>query len=89
LHFTYIELNNGQYPHGHCRQIEIFAISIKQNFKKILGVDAERLGNLFMAAHEVELLFAEIGNSKIDKKELIKIEESSGEFPGASRLILF
>ena len=89
LHLTYTELNNGQYPYGHCRQIEIFAEGIKQNFQKILGTDAERLGNLLMAAHEVERLFGELGSGNIDKKEIIKIEESSGEFLAASKLILF
>jgi hypothetical protein len=87
LHSTYVELENGQYPYGHCRQIEIFAEKMKKDLKNILGDNADRLGNLLLAAHKVEGLAREISSGNIDKKELIKIEESSGEFLAASKLM--
>jgi hypothetical protein len=88
LHSTYLELSNGQYPFGYCKQIEVFAESIKNGFKNQLGPDAERLGNLLMTAHEVEQLAGEINNGIIEKKELYKIEESSGSFLAAAKLIM-
>ena len=89
LHSTFIELNNGNHPYGHCRQIEIFAHSIKKDFKKILGSDADKLGDLLLISHAVEQLSGEIGSGQVDKKDLIKIEEASGDFLAAAKLILF
>jgi hypothetical protein len=90
LHETYIELEKGNYPYGHCRQIEIFGEQVKAKFKKQLGEkEAEKLGNLLITAHEVEMLHSELNDGTVNKKELIKLETSSGEFIAASKLIMF
>jgi hypothetical protein len=99
LHETYVELNNNNYPYGHCRQIEIFGEkikgmdsneqSVKSAFPKILGEkEAEKLGNLLITAHEVERLQGMLNTGEVDKKELYKLEESSGEFIAASKLVM-
>ena len=100
LHETYLELNKGNYPYGHCRQIEIFAEGIKgktingeiveDNYRKELGTDeADKLGDLLFAAFKVESLAKMIRKGEVNKRELIKVEESSGEFIAASKLIMF
>ena len=89
LHETYMELEKGNYPHGHCRQIEIFGEKIKSDFKKQLGdAEAEKLGNLLIEANQVERLQAALNSGEVTKRELIKLEEASGEFLAASKLIL-
>ena len=90
LHDTYVELSAGRYPHGHCRQIEIFGEKIKSSFTKQLGnAEAEQLGNLLIEANQVEGLAAQLSSGTLPQSELIKLEESSGEFIAASKLILF
>ena len=90
LHETYLELDHGNYPAGHCHQISIFGNEIKQNFKKLIGESkAEKLSALLLTAHQVELLYGMLASGEVEKAELIKLEESSGEFIAASKLILF
>ena len=90
LHETYIELSEGRYPAGHCRQIEIFGEKIKSDFQKELGeAEAIKLGNFLIEANQVEGLFAMLDSGTLPKTELAKLETSSGEFIAASRLILF
>jgi len=90
LHETYCGLIMGNYPHGHCAQIARFGGSIKSDFKKQLGeVEAEKLGNMLIVAYEVERLAGELSLGAVSKNDLIKLEESSGEFLAASQLIKF
>ncbi|MBA4149469.1 MAG: hypothetical protein H0X66_15255 [Verrucomicrobia bacterium] len=90
LHETYLELDKGNYPYGHCRQIAIFGEQIKSKCKKLLGEEeAEKLGNLLISAHEVERLHGELNSGTINKWELAKLQEASGEFIAASKLLIF
>jgi len=90
LHDTYTELEKGNFPYGHCRQIEIFGQRIKADFKKELGEDeARHLGDLLIVAHEVESLQAQFASGAVSKDQLYKLEEASGEFIAASKLIMF
>ncbi len=100
LHETYVELKKGNYPYGHCRQLEIFGEKIKGQdrsgapvksaFPKILGEQqAHRLGSLLIIAHEVEQLQAMLNTPQIKDTDLAKLEESSGEFIASSKLVLF
>jgi hypothetical protein len=51
--------------------------------------EAEKLGDLLITAHEVERLQGELTSGAISKSDLSKLEESSGEFFAASKLIMF
>lgn len=89
LHETFDMLNAGQYPYHHCAQIAEYGRKIKVGFKSMLGKEeAERLGNMLITAHEVERLHAELGSGAVPHSELVKLEEASGRFIAASKLIL-
>ena len=90
LHDTYVELDKGNYPYGHCRQIAIFGEKIKSDFKEQLGEEeAKHLGDLLIVAHDVESLQAQLGSGAVARERLHELEEASGEFIAASKLIMF
>ncbi len=86
---TYEKLLKDFYPAGNCEQLAIFSKELYEALKDIIGeTKAEQLVNKLMQAHEVELLYHEISSGKIDKKELLLLDESSGYFIAVSKMLL-
>ncbi|HUS00470.1 MAG TPA: hypothetical protein VMY77_02015 [Chitinophagaceae bacterium] len=86
---TYHKLLNNVYPAGNCQQLEIFSEELFKLTTNILGeTKARSLSNKLMQAHEVEKLLGEVQQGNVDKKELVLLDEASGNFIAASQLVL-
>lgn len=86
---TYEQLSNNVYPGGNCQQLELFSDELFEKTREVLGdLKARNLSDKLKQAHEVERLHSDINSGKVDKKELMLLDETSGYFMASSKLIL-
>ena len=86
---TYEKLSNDIYPGGNCQQLEMFSDDLYKQTHNVLGDQKARLlSDKLKQAHEVEKLFGDLHSGAVDKKELRLLDETSGHFIAASKLIL-
>ena len=86
---TFDKLSNQTYPAGNCQQLLIYGQELFVKTKDIIGQQkARELSDKIIASHKVELLYHELENSNISKKDLTSLDEASGFFKATGNLIV-
>lgn len=85
---TYDKLMQNIYPGGNCVQLDVFSQELYDKMKPITGEDkAKALADKLASSHKVELLFGQLSNGEIEKKELRQLDEAAGFFKATAAML--
>ena len=85
---TYDKLMQNIYPGGNCVQLDVFSQELFDKMKPVTGEDkAKALADKLASSHKVELLFNQLSNGEIEKKELMQLQETAGCFRATAAML--
>jgi hypothetical protein len=78
-------LEEGEFPHGNCEKMRVYAEQLPGTIGDVIGgAAASELAAKLMEAHKVEALFAELDGAADRDEKLAELEKAAGYFEASA-----